>query len=499
MATEIQEPSDLPEGSITPQTEGNYEVLVYQKAADGAGIKKLGIGDWRTYIGYDKNKVTNVANYVGMPSDYHWDDGHEHPYTGTTVTNQIGALADKLGISQEPGTFTPTILERINSLQDSVDGYHTGQTPPSPNTGLLADMAAAKLDITSLKEEVGSSSASGSLTARVDTLEGYVGQEPSGGSQGTGLLKVQYEVEDPITGLIKKVSDIETEIGDGTTSGLRKDVNDNTSAISTINEDLNGDGSTTFGIKGDISALQDTVNGPFTDPSTGLTNRMTTVETTLNGDGTSANPGLVQEVSEIKSAMSSVYSFRGDITNADNDGIYIDGSATVTLYSDLQNGWTYNINPSGDTLPIKGKTYNKGANVAWIVDRNDFDELGMNIDVSQITALDTRISAIESKFFSTSINANVSYDTSTIPSTTFPDGIYQFTLSIKVAMNYTTSVIIAPIGGRVIASPGTALADLITDLTGNATTYWETDTDHHLIVKSVANTRKLSFMKIGEL
>ena len=31
MAVEIQEPNDLPAGSITPDNENNYEVLVYQK------------------------------------------------------------------------------------------------------------------------------------------------------------------------------------------------------------------------------------------------------------------------------------------------------------------------------------------------------------------------------------------------------------------------------------------------------------------------------------
>ena len=66
MAAEIAEPQDLPSGSITPETEDYFKILVYQQAQDNAGIKQLGLGEWKNYLGFNSHKVNNVANYVGI-------------------------------------------------------------------------------------------------------------------------------------------------------------------------------------------------------------------------------------------------------------------------------------------------------------------------------------------------------------------------------------------------------------------------------------------------
>ena len=450
MAVEIQEPNDIPGGSLTPATEDNYEILVYQKSEDAAGIKRMAISGWKDYLGFNSHKVNNVASYVGMPSDYPWNEDSDIPYERTTVTNQIDTLATKLGISQEPGTFDP-LYPRFQTVEDEVNG--TGE-PASG--GLMQRMSQAETDIQSIEEEIGSSGgSSGSLTSRINALETTVGGSTSG--------------------LVKGVADINTEIGDDTTSGSIKgrikvnedNITSNTTNINTINETLDGDG-TNPGLKAQVNTLDNDINDP--------TN------------------GLKKQVEELKS---NVYQYQGNITAVTGDNpvteITVDDTTITVDVDNLKNGWVYNIDPSDptkDSLTINGEKFNRGENVAIVNNGTTikFDKLGANIDVKKVNELDTRVTELESYFETIDINSSWT-------SAQIPKGIYQFSSVVgNAAQGLKLSVFILAFNNGQSQTTDPA------DISGNFSTYWEFDSDLYLKPKGMSSgTRKLSIHRIGDV
>ena len=374
MSVEIQEPNDIPGGSLTPATEDNYEILVYQKSEDAAGIKRMAISGWKDYLGFNSHKVNNVASYVGMPSDYPWNEDSDIPYEGTTVTNQINTLATKLGISQEPGTFDP-LYPRFQTVEDEVNG--TGE-PASG--GLMQRMSQAETDIQSIEEEIGSSGGgSGSLTSRINALEITVGGSTSG--------------------LVKDVADINTEIGDEGTSGSIKGrikVNENNIASNTT----------------DIGNLQATV-----------------------GDSSS---GLVKQVRDLESKVYRFSGSIINVDDPDNTTAIILSDNTQINIEDLENGQVFDINPISEnsikmTINSTSKTYSKGNNIAWTVLKDGtgyFDELGMNIDIEQLNNLQTDVNELKSYFVSETIDK-------TWTSANIRSGIYQFSFLFGRLIHYS--------------------------------------------------------------
>ena len=445
MAVEIQEPNDLPAGSITPENENNYEVLVYQKAEDAAGIKRLGIGDWKSYLGFNSHKVTNVASYVGMPSDYPWETDSDVPYAGTTVTNQINALATKLGISQEPGTFDP-LYPRFQTVENEVNG-----TGSPASGGLMQRMTQAENDINSIEEEIGSASSSGSLTGRINALETTVGDSNSG--------------------LVNDVADINTEIGDDSTAGSIK------GRIKTNEDDIATN--TT-----DISNLQTTVG----DSTSGLVKDVSSLQSVVGDD----NSGLVKEVHDLESK---VYQYKGNIIGVTGTNpttsINVDGSPLAVDVDTLKNGWVFNIDPSDptlDSLTINGEKFNRGENVAIVNNGTTikFDKLGANIDVKKVNELDTRVTKLESYFETITIDGSWT-------SENIPDGVYQCSsICSTLGTPYMSIFIIAFNSGFVY----TATQKI--DISNNFNTYWEIDSDL-LKPKSLSGQRKLSIHRIGDV
>lgn len=449
MAVEIQEPNDIPGGSLTPATEDNFEILVYQKAEDAAGIKRMAISGWKDYLGFNSHKVNNVASYVGMPSDYPWNEDSDIPYEGTTITNQIDTLATKLGISQEPGTFDP-LYPRFQTVEDEVNG-----TGSPASGGLMQRMSQAETNIQSIEEEIGSSGGgSGSLTARINALETTVG--------------------DSTSGLVKDVADIDTEIGDDTTAGSIKgrikivedSVATNTTNINTINETLDGDG-TNPGLKAQVNTLDNDINDPA--------------------------DGLKKQVEELKS---NVYQYQGNITAVTGDNptteITVDDTSITVDVDSLKNGWVFNIDPSDptkDSLTINGEKFNRGENVAIVNNGTTikFDKLGANIDVKKVNELDTRVTELESYFETIDINSSWT-------SANIDDGIYQFSCIVSSLSGKTLSVFILSFinGQSQTQSP--------VDISDNFANYWELDNDtSYLKSKSFTGTRKLSIHKIGDV
>ena len=204
--------------------------------------------------------------------------------------------------------------------------------------------------------------------------------------------------------------------------------------------------------------------------------------------------------------MSNVYRFVGSIKDAINDGnvttkIILSDNTQMLVPDNMGNGMVFDINPStGTTIKLNGVEYQKGNNVAWVKPESGngyFDELGMNIDVSEIAQLRQDVTDIQNQLNSyyktVEISAGNSWDSRSLTS-----GIYQFSSTIRIAQtNYKLSTFIVAINtGEVINSD-------VTDISGNFADYWEIDeSSYYLKLKaSVSATRsqKINIHKIGEI
>ena len=552
MATEIQEPNDLPEGSITDATANKYEILVYEKASDNAGIKKMGIAPWKSYLGFNSHKVNNVASYVGMPNDYDWESDSDIPYTGTTVTNQINNLATKLGISQEPGTFSPPLLDRVSA--NTTDITNLKSTVNTPTTGLVDRVTAIENEIggaapgdTSINSRISDlettiDTPTTGLKDRVTSIENDIGTDSTAGTIKNNIVLLRNDVDalqttvnDPSNGLVKKVGDnttnitsLQTVVGDST-SGLVKNVTDNTTAISNINTVI---GDSTSGLVKDVETLQ-TVVGDSTD---GLIKDVETLQTVVGdstdglvkdvadnatdisningilGDGTTdglrktvndlnttvndPNDGLVKRIDNLESE---VFRFSGSITAVDDpdDTTAITVNGSPISLSALKNGQVFDINPAGVVpdakikMTINGvsKEYSRGQNVVWVE-----PESGLPYFDELAANIDVEeVNKIAARYGNRTITANTSFD---ISAWQLPSGVYQFTLCTTSGLLRNVSIIIVPILSAAVAIVDeTGIVKITPD---NFATYWEF-TAGSLFVKSSAGLKSLTFTKIGEL
>lgn len=319
MAVTIAEPNDISSGSITPETENFYEILVYQKAADNAGIKRMAIAGWKNYLNFNSHKVNNLERFISVDDGYAWDTDADVPYSGVPITERIQGLADKIGVTAEPGAGFPTILPRLEQLEDYVkDGWDDESSGTTVHVeGLLDRTTNCESHIEELEDAIGGGATPGpgTLTGRIDALENTVGDNDSGLVKDVTTLK--DEVENSTTGLIKKVTDNTTDISTlkttvgNNSSGLVKDVND-------INTKL-GSGTTTTLIS-DVTTLKEDVETPTTglkdvvgDSESGLVKDVNDAKTTLYGNGGTpdvpAQDSMVNDVEIIKEALNGRFNF----------------------------------------------------------------------------------------------------------------------------------------------------------------------------------------------
>jgi len=342
MAVRIQEPSDLPEGSITDQTADNYEILVYQKASDGAGIKKMGIAPWKTYLGFNQHKVNNVASYIGMPEDYNWEVDADNPYPDAdmTISKQLETLQTKLGINTEPATFNP-LYPRFTTVETDVDTLKNEVETAA--TGLL--------DRTTTVE------------GKVQTLEGVVG------SGDTGLVG-------DVTTLQSNVGNLQTGVSalQSTTSGLVEVVGDNTT-----------------GLVKQVNDLDFTVNGD--DTTDGLTTRVANIERTIVG--VYKYIGKIVRVDDA-TTTTEIYVSNGSgaatpitVSTLNNGNVFDIGPETGDVL--IINGKTYTKGTNiVYTVPTSGSPF--------------FDELGTTIDVQRLDNLETDVARLDSYYWTENVN-----------------------------------------------------------------------------------------------
>ena len=391
MATTIQEP-----GECTPITDANahnFQALVYEKAQDGAGIKLMGMVDWKTYLGFNEHKADNIANYIGInPLEY--DISQPNPALPQnppgTVLDRINHLANDCGLNitaQPISDPTQTLDGRITTLNDQIN---------TPTTGIDARVQKNANDISDIQAELGSGGGGGGgssgLTARVGDLETKVGYYNETGKTDSGLMLRVHNIENDVG----HASDQSQSIS---ATGLHLAVETNTEDIGV--EPNEGQGVVGSGLKKRCKDIEN-VNNTQTTNISEIQNIVGTSTYDLQTKGT-----VSHRLDNIESGMSSVYKYVGDIINCYYDMTgeggsqrwYVVLTGSVVKYFDEfteeDNGNVYNINPSGESLVINNISYTKGTNIAFVYKssaqtelKGAFDELGTAIDVSRIDNLE---------------------------------------------------------------------------------------------------------------
>ena len=315
------------------------------------------------------------------------------------------------------------------------------------------------------------------------------------------------EGETSVNGLQTRVSSLELDVQgnmDATPNpvlGLKREV-----------EGYEQSGSHVNGLLDNVEDLQHKMDG-WTE---GSTNHPSLYTSTLgnNGNDWVGQPGSIAaqvktnttDIANIKGEIGSLYSYKGDVyavePSSGNTTKLItspNGSTEVNI-SDIEKGWTYNVNPvSGDSITITldgvKYTYSKGTNIAWIEDTSvlvdgRFDELGAVIDVGaieqEIDDVRTDVTTLKNK---SGTYSGTSWDTGTLT------GTFIFNATVTTSSSGTTTttlyVFISSLNnGAISATP-----DYV-DLSNNFTNGFEV-TGNKIALKSGASSATINWNKIS--
>lgn len=263
---QIQEPNDLPSQGIDDSLAAQIAVLVYSKEREAGGIKKLGLLEWKKYLDYDHNRVKQLAEVLGIPTD-EYDPKNEFNAPTITLSDKVAYLMSQLNIDE--GLTQPDIPwhSQIGSLKydmytDKVYGNEEG---------VKKGLAKAKEDIDRLTGTVSGGSDGGpSLTSQVGELQSKTGDlertvygdkdddDDSGG--GTkGLVDKVSALEDTTGSLSTDVKKLQDEVeGDG---GLLEEFSEAQSKLSELEEKVGEHGTKLSDLESDVEKLQEEIEG----------------------------------------------------------------------------------------------------------------------------------------------------------------------------------------------------------------------------------------------
>lgn len=161
----------------------------------------------------------------------------------TTIRASTSASDDKWATEKAVATvvegLTGTGAGSVSQqIATALGSDFSGQDAYTDVTDALADKQD-KSDSTVAAADV---TAANHLTAGADVAGNLV-------ALGNALGTVEGTVGNSSAGLVHDVAALQQTIGDGTTSGVAKDVSD-------LDEQINGNGTTTTGLAGDVAALQ---------------------------------------------------------------------------------------------------------------------------------------------------------------------------------------------------------------------------------------------------
>ena len=218
------------------------------------------INGMKTDISGKQDKLSGGTGYEGKVVTAGASNG---AVTYTTIDSSIGASGtSNLITSNAVKTYVDNAISGVTGnggqgiaaqIDAALGSDFSGQDAYTDVTDALADKQD-KSDSTVAAADV---TAANHLTAGAGVAGNLV-------ALGNALGTVEGTVGNSSAGLVHDVAALQQTIGDGTTSGVAKDVSD-------LNEQINGNGTTTTGLAGDVAALDAAVNGDPTDNNdTGL-------------------------------------------------------------------------------------------------------------------------------------------------------------------------------------------------------------------------------------
>ena len=247
--------------------------------------------------------------------------------------------------------------------------YVEGTVNDWVDLGSSGDVAALDTRLTTAEGKI--TTAEGKIT----TLEGYVGT-PSASADASGSVYAR------IAKNVADITAINSTIGADTSSGLRKLINDNTTAIGTNTTNIATNTSDIATLKGQVGTTDDAASASGTlyarvkqnaaDISTNATAITTLngkIETTVSSSD-SKIPTSKAVQTYVSSAVSSVYRYKASVAN------YASLPTTGQVVGDV-----YNVVAADPTHGIKA-----GDNVAW--DGSAWDVLGGTTDLSTYATKD---------------------------------------------------------------------------------------------------------------
>ena len=467
MSMTVAEPRELESGTITDENAEYFATLVYQKDQLNAGIKTLKMSEWKTFMNYNGNKVDNLASYVGLLKDdpdteYNYGNNIYEPFTGTSLKQRIINIASQAGVDPESGSAAVTLKQRIVNLEGTVGDASNGLVKDvADNADHIRDLqtttAGHTTDINALKTTVGD--ASGGLVKDVT-------------DNSTNIQTLQQASDSHTT----DINALKTTVGDSE-SGLVKDVAGNKAAVQTLSE-------LESALDGKVSAIETNTVPQVTVNTADISDLKTTAS-----DLEAQVEANTSDIEDLKLETGSAYTYKGNVTDANLLKITVDGEDI--LYQNIEDGWVFNVSPAtGNTLVILGTTYNKGDNVVWVKNLTEtheghFNSLGTPINVSLITALDERLTAVEGRFTQTALTPSSTW------ASTGMNGTFIISLTNRFKADKGCAFLVSLMdGGHIFHA----------DMTGNFDNYFTIDANGLISLKTgavaLSETASLSVFKM---
>lgn len=329
MATTIAEPQDLPSGSITDDNAGNFAVLVYQKADDSAGLKQLKLSEWKSYLNFNSHKVDNIALYTGAKpgtgssSDFpNWSDDTaytELPDGVISLKDRITSIANQVGIDSGSVPIpSVTIKENVDKLVEYVEtGWDDSGTQKD---GLLDRTDSLESRMQTVENEIsGTEPGESSIFTRLDNLEDKVGED---GTTPTGIYQRLKTDETDIQSLKDVINGPESDPD----TGLVDIVSEHTSKISSLetmvgNEESPAEGSILYNVAkntDDIATINTKIGDDTSEPKTGMYKTLSDIANYACGSDSVPESGYINLTDRITSAENNIETNKTNIKSLTN-------------------------------------------------------------------------------------------------------------------------------------------------------------------------------------
>ena len=272
MPLQVVEPKLIDKNEISDDTAGNFTILVYKKASENAGIKQLGLLDWKSYIQFKQNAVYNLGTLIGYDESEYLKDEKIDPTQITSLKTTINIIVTNCGVSDD-SIENKSLSTRINENKASIDTNTTNITNANKEiSSIKQNMGYDGIGDVDLNTKINENQ------TNIHNLQNKIG-DIGNDSLETQLSSINTQITNNntnITNANNEISSIKQKMGyDGigdvdlntNVKNLQTSVNNNTTAISNLQTDNETNKNAIKDILGDIASIFDNnktyVNGDY--------------------------------------------------------------------------------------------------------------------------------------------------------------------------------------------------------------------------------------------